>query len=67
MGQSEENDIALIREARRGAGQDIDILVDAGQVWDWKTALRRAQAFAESDIFWSFRTSSKSISVSKLF
>ena len=52
MGQSEENDIALIREARRGAGQDIDILVDAGQVWDWKTALRRAQAFAESDIFW---------------
>ena len=52
MGQSEENDIALIREARRGAGQDIDILVDAGQVWDWKTALRRAQAFAEFDIFW---------------
>tara|TARA_B100000902_G_scaffold393380_1_gene447493 strand:+ start:47 stop:1159 length:1113 start_codon:yes stop_codon:yes gene_type:complete len=52
MGQSEENDIALIREARRGAGDDIDILVDAGQVWDWKTALRRAKAFAEYDIFW---------------
>ena len=52
MGQSEENDIALIREARRGAGDNIDILVDAGQVWDWKTALRRAKAFAEYDVFW---------------
>jgi L-alanine-DL-glutamate epimerase-like enolase superfamily enzyme len=52
MGQSEKNDIALVREARRGAGRDIDILVDAGQVWDWKTALKRTQQFAEYDIFW---------------
>ena len=52
MGQCEKNDIALIREARRGAGTEIDILVDAGQVWDWKTALRRAQAFTEYDVFW---------------
>ena len=52
MGQSEELDIALIREARRGAGDDVDILIDAGQPWDWKTALKRAQQFAEFHPFW---------------
>ena len=52
MGQSEEKDIALVREARKGAGDDIDILVDAGQVWDWKTALVRARQFQEFGIFW---------------
>ena len=52
MGQSEANDIALVREARKGAGPDVDILVDAGQVWDWKTGLKRAEQFAEYGIFW---------------
>lgn len=47
MGQNEENDIALVREARKGAGDQIDILIDAGQVWDWKTALKRAHQFLE--------------------
>lgn len=51
MGESEENDIALVREAKRGGG-GIDILVDAGQVWDWRTALDRAKAFADIGIFW---------------
>lgn len=52
MGQSAANDIALVREARKGAGPDVDILVDAGQVWDWKTGLKRAEQFAEYGIFW---------------
>ncbi len=52
MGKNEENDIALVREARRGAGEKVDILIDAGQVWDWKTALKRVQMFAEYDPFW---------------
>ena len=52
MGQSEELDIALVREARRGAGDDVDVLIDAGQVWDWKTALNRAHQFAEFRPFW---------------
>lgn len=47
MGQDEQNDIALVREARRGAGDDVDILIDAGQVWDWQTALTRARQFEE--------------------
>jgi len=52
MGQSEKLDISLVREARRGAGDEVDVLIDAGQVWDWKTALRRAHQFAEFRPFW---------------
>jgi L-alanine-DL-glutamate epimerase-like enolase superfamily enzyme len=52
MGQSESNDIALVREARRGVGEKVDVLIDAGQVWDWKTALKRAHQFSEYRPFW---------------
>ena len=52
MGQSEANDIALVREARRGLGEDVDLMVDAGQPWDWRTALVRSRQFAEYRPFW---------------
>lgn len=52
MGQSEKTDIALVKQARKGAGDDIDILIDAGQVWNWQTALLRARQFAEFNPFW---------------
>jgi L-rhamnonate dehydratase len=46
MGQSEQLDIELVAGARDGLGE-ATLLVDAGCVWDARTALRRAQAFAE--------------------
>ncbi len=52
MGQNEQTDKALVREARRGLGDEIDLLIDAGLAWDAKTAIQRANAFAESNIFW---------------
>ena len=52
MGQDEKNDIALVREGRKGLGDDVDLLIDAGLVWDSKTALQRARAFSEYNIFW---------------
>ncbi len=52
MGQDERSDIELVRQARRGAGESIDVLIDAGQVWDWKTALKRARQFEEFSPFW---------------
>lgn len=52
MGQDEKTDIALVREARRGLGEDADLMIDAGLVWDAKTAIRRARAFSEFQIFW---------------
>ncbi len=52
MGQDRATDIALVREARKGLGDDADLLIDAGLAWDAKTALQRANSFAEYDIFW---------------
>jgi len=51
MGESEAGDIALVRGAREGVG-DAVLLVDAGCVWDARTALRRAQVFADYDVQW---------------
>jgi L-alanine-DL-glutamate epimerase-like enolase superfamily enzyme len=52
MGPSEAVDIDLVRGAREGIGADGTVLIDAGCVWDARTALRRAHAFAEFKIEW---------------
>jgi L-alanine-DL-glutamate epimerase-like enolase superfamily enzyme len=52
MGQDEKTDIALVREGRKGLGDDADLLIDVGLVWDAKTAIQRARAFSEYRIFW---------------
>ncbi len=51
MGQSERLDIELVRSAREGFGDGM-LLIDAGCVWDARTALRRAEAFREFEIEW---------------
>lgn len=51
MGQSEKLDLELVRGAREGIG-DGALFIDAGCVWDVRTALRRAQAFHEYNIEW---------------
>jgi len=51
MGQSEALDIDLVRGAREGIG-DGTLLIDAGCVWDARTALRRAEAFKQFNIEW---------------
>jgi L-alanine-DL-glutamate epimerase-like enolase superfamily enzyme len=51
MGESEALDIELVRGAREGVG-DSTLLIDAGCVWDTRTALRRAHAFADFGIEW---------------
>lgn len=52
MGENEETDIALVREARKGLGDKPDLMIDAGLVWDAKTAVQRARSFSEQRIFW---------------
>jgi L-alanine-DL-glutamate epimerase-like enolase superfamily enzyme len=49
-----ENDIALVRAAREGLGEESLVLVDAGVVWgaDDETAFQRAQDFAPFRIGW---------------
>lgn len=52
MGQDRETDIALVREARAGLGPQLDLMIDAGLVYDAKTAIQRAKAFEPFDPFW---------------
>jgi L-alanine-DL-glutamate epimerase-like enolase superfamily enzyme len=52
MGQSEALDKELVQGARDGVGDDALLMIDAGCVWDARTALRRAEAFAEQRIEW---------------
>ena len=52
MGRDAQTDVDLVRQGRKGLGDDADLLIDAGLVWDAKTALQRARAFEEFDIFW---------------
>src|ERR1041384_5509577 len=52
MGQDARTDIALVAEARKGLGEDADLMIDAGLVWDAATAIQRARSFAEHRLFW---------------
>ena len=52
MGRDAKTDVELVRLGRKGLGDDADLLIDAGLAWDAKTAIQRAQAFEEYNIFW---------------
>src|SRR5262245_15397415 len=52
MGQDAKNDVALVAKAREGMGDEGDVMIDAGLVWDARTALQRARAFSQYNIFW---------------
>ena len=51
-GKDAKTDVALVREARAGLGPDLDLMIDAGLVYDAKTAIQRARAFEEFNPFW---------------
>lgn len=52
FGRDLRSDVALVRAAREGAGDDIDLLIDVGLCWDLPTALERSQALAEFGLYW---------------
>ena len=52
IGQSEQLDLELVAGARRGMGNDGDVMVDAGCCWDVKTAKRRCQQFEQFNLAW---------------
>lgn len=52
LGKDEATDLALVREARRGLGDGPELMIDAGLAYDARTALRRAEQFAEYRPFW---------------
>lgn len=52
IGQDLAANEALVREITRAAGDGVTIMIDAGQVWDTKTALRMASMLQAYDIGW---------------
>ena len=52
MGESEKLDLELVEGARRGVGDENDVVIDAGCCWDTMTAIRRAHQFEEYGILW---------------
>jgi len=52
MGQDAKTDVALVAKAREGLGTGVDLMIDAGLAWDARTAIQRARAFSEYEIFW---------------
>ncbi len=52
MGLSEASDIAHVRAARKGLGDDVELMVDAGLAWDTATAIRRSKQFEPFNLTW---------------
>lgn len=52
LGRDEKFDIEAIRTIRSVIGEDIQLMVDIGHIWDVKTAIRRARRFEEYGVFW---------------
>lgn len=50
MGQSEKLDLELVKEARRGVGDNNDLIIDAGCCWDTSTAIKRAEQFRHYNV-----------------
>jgi L-rhamnonate dehydratase len=52
LGQDLALNEELVRRIRAAAGDDVDIMIDAGQAWDTKTALRMAAVLEGYGIAW---------------
>lgn len=52
MGNNEALDIELVAGARKGIGEEGTLLIDAGCVWDARTALQRTESFKEFRLGW---------------
>jgi L-alanine-DL-glutamate epimerase-like enolase superfamily enzyme len=52
IGESEASDLAHARAARRGLGDGVELMIDAGLCWDTATAIRRARQFEEFQPTW---------------
>lgn len=52
IGRSARLDLELISSIRKAVGYEIDVMIDAGQAWDLKGALRFAGICADHGIYW---------------
>lgn len=52
LGASEKGDLELVEHARRGVGDEAELMIDAGLVYDAATAIKRAHQFAQFNPYW---------------
>lgn len=52
MGQDPDYDEALVAAIREAVGDDVEVLIDAGQCWDTKTAVQMARRFEPYRPYW---------------
>lgn len=52
MGEDADYDEALVETIREAVGPKVDLLIDAGQCWDTKTAIQMAKRFEPYDLYW---------------
>lgn len=52
IGRDPSLDEQLVRAIRAAAGDDVDLMIDAGQVWTVKQALRMAEVYQRHNVFW---------------
>ncbi len=52
LGLDADYDVQLVKTIREAVGPDVDVMIDAGLVWDAKTAIQMTERFSEYNIFW---------------
>ncbi len=52
LGQDAEYDVQLVKTIREAVGPSVDVMIDAGLVWDAKTAIQMAERFSEHNLYW---------------
>jgi L-rhamnonate dehydratase len=52
FGRDPKTDCAYLAAMRKAAGDDFDLMLDVGLVWDATTTIQRAKLFEPYDLFW---------------
>ncbi|MFO1037865.1 MAG: mandelate racemase/muconate lactonizing enzyme family protein [Geminicoccaceae bacterium] len=52
FGRDARTDCAYLEGLRKAAGDDFDIMLDVGLVWDARTTIQRAKLFEPYNLFW---------------
>lgn len=52
FGQDAGTDCAYLEAMRKTAGNDFDLMLDVGLIWDATTTIQRAKMFQPYDLFW---------------
>jgi len=52
FGRDARTDCAYLEGLRKAAGDDFDIMLDVGLVWDARTTIQRAKMFEPYNLFW---------------